>query len=536
MKKAVIYARYSSERQNDQSIEGQLRVCNKYAEENGLTIVDTYIDKAMTGTNDQRFAFQQMLSDCEKAVIWDIVLVYAIDRFGRNSIEIAVNKQRLKKHNKTLISATQRTSENIDGSKNLDGILLENMYIGLAEYYSAELSQKVKRGLYESHQKGFYTGGILPLGFKAEKKKVYIDEPQADVMRSVFQQYAEGRGGNEILDELHAKGITHRGRPIAKSTFYDFLRNPKYIGIAEYPDGVYDNIFPAIIPKSLFDEVQRRLQLNKLGKNCVKAEYLLKRKCICGYCHKTYQGESGTSKSGKVKYYYKCSKRKDESGCDNIIFRKDFLESLVTESTLKIFGTQENIERIADAVLQANEKRLHDQSLKIVLIEQREQAQKTLDNIMKAIEQGILTPTTKKRMEEVEEQITTLNEKIVIEEYKEKNSLKREQVIEYLIHQIKKSPKLMLHCLVEKVLLYKDKVDVYYNYIDKRYPDDFSPEVSRDFLYVGCSSKFQLSAPTKRVKFTKFHPFCYLWESIGKRFLPYFPNKCPFYGIFCEFL
>lgn len=92
----------------------------------------------MTGKNDQRAAFQKLLSDSEKPVTWEIVLVYAIDRFGRNSIEIAVNKQRLKKNRKTLISATQRTSENIDGTKNLDGILLENMYIGLAEYYSAE--------------------------------------------------------------------------------------------------------------------------------------------------------------------------------------------------------------------------------------------------------------------------------------------------------------------------------------------------------------------------------------------------------------
>ena len=154
MKGAVIYARYSSEKQNEQSIEGQLRICNQYAEANGLTILDTYIDRAMTGTNDHRPAFQQMLADCEKAVPWDIVLVYAIDRFGRNSIEIAVNKQRLKKHKKTLISATQRTSENIDGTKNLDGILLENVYIGLAEYYSAELSQKVKRGMYETLKKG----------------------------------------------------------------------------------------------------------------------------------------------------------------------------------------------------------------------------------------------------------------------------------------------------------------------------------------------------------------------------------------------
>ena len=122
-KKIVIYARYSSDRQTEQSIEGQLRVCQEFAVKNDIKIIDTYIDRATTGTNDNRAAFQKMLSDSEKNPIWDIVLVYALDRFGRNTIDIAVNKQRLQKNNVILISATQRTSVNIDGSKNLDGII-----------------------------------------------------------------------------------------------------------------------------------------------------------------------------------------------------------------------------------------------------------------------------------------------------------------------------------------------------------------------------------------------------------------------------
>ena len=181
MKSAVIYARYSSERQSEQSIEGQLRVCNEFAERNGLCIVGTYIDRAMTGTNDHRTEFQRMLSDSDTPQEWEIVLVYALDRFGRNSIEIAINKQRLQKNGKILISATQRTSQNIDGSQNLDGIILENVMIGIAEYYSAELSQKIKRGQNESREKGNFVGGGIAYGYKVVDKKIVVNEDEAEV-------------------------------------------------------------------------------------------------------------------------------------------------------------------------------------------------------------------------------------------------------------------------------------------------------------------------------------------------------------------
>ncbi len=487
MKNAVIYARYSSERQNDQSIEGQLRICNKYAEDNGLTIVDTYVDRAMTGTNDQRAAFQQMLSDCEKTTLWDVVLVYAIDRFGRNSIEIAVSKQRLKKHKKTLISATQRTSENIDGSKNLDGILLENMYIGLAEYYSAELSQKVKRGIFENHQKGLYHGGVLPFGYRAANKKICIDEEKAEIVRSIFQQYAEGRNGKDILLDLRAKNILNHGRPFSQTSFYNMLRNQKYIGITHCSDGVYDNLCPPIISSSIFELVQRRLLLNKKGGNSVKTDFLLKGKCICGKCGKAYQGESGTSKNGKANYYYKCAKRKNQNACDSPAFKKKDFEDFITNITIQVFNNQENLEVIANAVLEANKKRLQDQSYKKILLDDRERIQKTLDNLMKAIEAGILTPTTKTRMEQLEKQIADINDKLAIEEYREKTSIKKEQVIEYLTHQIRKNPKILLHTLIQKIIITDRRVEIYYNYIKDANPDDFSPDFGQDSSFIDCS-------------------------------------------------
>lgn len=497
---AIIYARFSSEKQNEQSIEGQLRVCNQYAEQNGLTVLDTYIDRAMTGTNDNRPAFQQMLSDCEKPVPWDVVLVYAIDRFGRNSIEIAVNKQRLKKNKKTLISATQRTSENIDGSKNLDGILLENVYIGLAEYYSAELSQKVKRGMRETRSKGLFCGGQVAYGYRIENKKVRIDEDRAEVVRYVFSQYVEGRIIKDIKAELTAKGVLYKGKPFATNTLYDMLRAEKYIGIHHSRDGnTYLNIYPPIISKELFDEVQRILAVNKIGSKSVKTEFLLKGKCACGICGKYLQGESGTSRNGTIKYYYKCAGRKKYNICDQEIYPKELLEQLIIDVTMQVFGNSENIGVIADAVMKAHEKRMHDKSLLNILNDEKDRLQKSLANVMKAIEQGIFNITTKARMDELEQQLADVEEKIALEEYKAVNQIHREQVIEYLTHTIKSKPNVLLYTLIQRLVIFKDRIEVYYNYIEYTNPDNPDTD-GRDIIFIPCSTLIRNCAPLKKIR------------------------------------
>ena len=498
MKGAVIYARYSSERQNDQSIEGQLRICHQYAEQNGLTVLDTYIDRAMTGTNDQRAAFQQMLEDSGKPVPWDVVLVYAIDRFGRNSIEIAVNKQKLKKNHKTLISATQRTSENIDGSKNLDGILLENVYIGLAEYYSAELSQKVKRGIHETRNKGLSTGGTMIFGYRAENRKVYADDFEAPFVQYIFQQYANGKDAKRIIADLTDKGVLRKGKPFALNTFYAMLRNKKYIGVAELSDGVYTDIYPPIVPKALFDEVQGILAKNKIGSKSIKVDYLLKGICYCGYCGRHIQAETGTARDGSVKHYYKCYSRKKLNACDKSILTKDALEKTVIDATITAFSSPENILAISEAAVEVHNKRMHDKSLLNILLREKSEIQKTIDNIMKAIEQGILTATTKSRMEEMEQRLAETEDKILLEEYKAQSQLTRDEVAEYLTHGIQHNPRLMLATLIQKIILFDDKIEIYFNYTQRPYPDDSSPDDNHRVFFSLCGSTFFRSgAPNK---------------------------------------
>ena len=493
MKTAVIYARYSSEKQTEQSIEGQLRVCNEFAAQNDIVIVDRYIDRATTGTNDNRAAFQKMLSDADSKPPWDIVLVYALDRFGRNSIEIAINKQRLSKNNIILISATQRTSVNIDGSKNLDGILLENVLIGLSEYYSVELAQKVRRGQQESRRKGNFLGGRPPYGYRVENKKILIHEERAAVVRLIFDLYVSGKCVREILDELNKHGILYNGKPIYQSTLFKILKLEKYTGVYRYDDEVYLNMYPQIVDPVVFNQVQRMMAKNKLGSNSRNTEFLLKGKLYCGRCGMKINGDSGTAKNGEMKFYYTCSNKKRFRGCVKNSVRKERLEKLVIDTTLRLLNTPENVSLLAEEIVKLNEQITKEQSILNLLAAERAKLQKSLDNIMKAIEEGIITSTTKARMNELENSLAEVNMKIAAEECKLERKLTKEDVEAHIMDALASEPRLLIEFLIDKIILYEDKIEIFYKYTNNNNPDEPQAEVHRDFSLYGREIKITQS-------------------------------------------
>ena len=473
MKTAVIYARYSSNSQTEQSIEGQLTVCQKYALDNGLQIVETYIDRAMTGTNDNRAAFQQMLADSEKNSKWEIVLVYALDRFGRNSTEVAVNKQRLRKNGKTLISATQRTSVNIDGSRNLDGILLENVYIGIAEYYSAELSEKILRGQKENRKKGFHCGGQIAYGYRSVDRKLQIVEEEAEAVRFIFDQYGHGVTVSKIIEQLTEKGYMHDGAKFKPSCIYSILRNKNYIGIYEYKGEVFTDIYPQIISHEAYTNVRTRIDANKTGSRSVQTVYLLRGKLKCGYCGQPISAESGTSHNKEKKYYYKCHGRKKyKNGCTKTTLKKELLEEFVIKFVLEELKNPENIKNAVKTIMALQEKYLNDNPSLNIFKKEKSQVETALNNLMKAIEAGIITATTQRRLNELEEQKTELERKILIEESKQAVLLNRDEIERYYIQALALNPERIISTFIKEIVLYNDKIEVYLNSPLRTSPDD----------------------------------------------------------------
>ena len=469
-KTAVVYARYSSDNQTEQSIEGQLRVCEQYAKFNDILIVDTYIDRAMSGTTDNRPDFQRMLMDSDKKK-WDYVLVYKFDRFSRDKYQTTMHKKKLKDNGVKVISAM----ENIPDSP--EGIILESLLEAMSQYYSMELSQKVKRGMNESRIKGNFTGGYILYGYKIVNKKVVIDEEKAEVIRYIYDQYAMGVYVKDIIAHLNAKGILNRGKPFARNTIYNILKNEKYAGIYRYNDQIFDNIYPQIVPTSTFEIVRNKIQRNKYGKQSTEVVYLLRNKVKCGYCGSSITAETGTSRSGEKRRYYKCIGRKHHNGCTKSMHRKEFLEEFVIDAIISYLTSKSEMNSIVTYLMKYQDKLFSENIALSYLEKEKRQCETALDNIMTAVEQGIINNTTNKRMKELEHKIEEIERKLILEKSKVSVKTSEKDMREFFIQAIKLEAKMMISYLVKEIRLYDDKIEIQFNS-----PILKSPDESQGFL------------------------------------------------------
>ncbi len=469
MKTAVIYARYSSDSQTEQSIEGQLRVCQEYAKRNDIIIAETYIDRAMTGTNDNRHDFQRMLYNSSKRA-WDYVLVYKLDRFSRNKYEMAMHKKTLRDNGIKLLSAM----ENIPDTP--EGIILESLLEGMAEYYSAELSQKVLRGLNESYLKGNYTGGYLLFGYDVVNKKCVINEQEAEIVREVYIRYANGWTVRSITADLRMRGITDkRSKLFTTSAIYKMLLNPKYNGRTIHQGRVYDNIYPKIISDELWQKVDRIHQSNKHAPGRKKEifDFILSGKLVCGDCHTKMVGESGTSKTGALHYYYTClTKRRKKAHCETKSVQKQLLEDAVLQAVWEVLSDSGMVCAIAESILAIHQKRSKSNAALKALESKRATALKSSKNLISAIEQGIITEQTKIRMKELENEIAELDIAIEQEKLHTYSFLTVPMIEKYLRMAVYGDikdiviRKNIVNTYIREVIYYPDKIIVTLNFTD----------------------------------------------------------------------
>lgn len=485
--KAVIYARYSSDNQREESIEGQLRECTAYCEKNNITILRTYIDRAMSAKTDHRPDFQRMIKDSAKG-LFDVIIVWKLDRFARNRYDSAHYKAQLRKYGVKVLSATENISEGPEG------IILESMLEGMAEYYSAELSEKVIRGHTENALKCKYNGGTPTFGYVIDKDKCYqIDPHTAPVVLESFTRYANGATMKEVMQYLVESGFTTvRGRKIDLNFISRLLKNRKYIGEYSYRHIVTPGGIPAIVPQDLFDRVQQRLEVNRKAPARHKAEddYLLTTKLFCGTCGAMMVGESGTSASkGRKYHYYRCVNTKKNKTCSakHKSVRKLPLENAVVSATMAKVMNDDFVEYIADAVMELQGK---ESSELPALRQQLAETERGIENMLNAIQMGIINQSTKQRLDELEERKKEIELHIIQEEIK-KPLLSREDVTFWICRFRKldvsklEERRRLIDSFVNSVTIFDDYILITFNYKDGETRLDFKDIESSNLQSVG---------------------------------------------------
>ena len=462
--KAVIYARYSSDSQREESIEGQLRECTEYAERNGITILRSYIDRALSARTADRPEFQNMIKDSEQK-LFGVVLIWKLDRFSRDRYDSAHYKRILKKNGVKFVSVKENIS---DGP---EGIILESMLEGYAEYYSAELSEKIQRGQKENALKCKNNGGNTPLGYVVGTDGVLAVDPlTAPLVTEIFTRYDSGESISEITASLNGRGLkTKKGKAFKIGGVSLILKNRKYIGEYQYGSVIIPKGIPAIIDDDLFDRVQRRMAFNKKAPAKAKAteEYLLTTKLFCGTCERLMAGESGTSSTKGVKhYYYKCGGAKRKLGCKRKAVRKHWIERAAVLVTVQRVLRDEEISRIADSILALQNS--EDATIP-ALKKQLADTERGIENMLNAIQQGVLTSSTKERLEALEKQRDDLKIAILQAEL-QKPKYTKEQIVSW-IGQFKygdvnsrEYQKRIIDTFVNSLYLFDDRLVITYNF------------------------------------------------------------------------
>ncbi len=465
--KAVIYARYSSDNQREESIEGQLRECGEFAERKGYAVVKTYADRAISGKKaDNRPQFMQMIAD-SKQKLFDTVIVWKIDRFSRDKYDSVFYKNALKKNGVSVISA----KEPIDDTP--EGQLMESIFEGFSVYYIKDLSVKVSRGMTENVLKGKFNGGALTYGYYIDENKHFQpDLIQAPIVQEIFTRYSEGETQKSILKSLIERGITTRkGTKPTPNFIASILKNRRYLGEYRFKDTVVENAFTPLVTQDLFNKCQKRTAANKRNPAHFKViddKFILTGKIFCGLCGSTMSGVSGTSKTGKKHRYYHCNKAKKRKQCDKKRIKKDLIENIVLDYTLNMLNNEKLINRIVNTCYEL--QKIGNTKLP-TMTNRLKQIEKELDNIMTAIKQGIFSPTIKDSLDTLEKEKSDL-ELAIAKEKIERPLLSKEQIrcwickFKLIDRSSDVQKQQLIDVFVNAIYVYDDKLLITYNYTD----------------------------------------------------------------------
>ena len=429
--KAVIYARFSSENQRDESIDAQIRAIQEYAKRNNIEIIEIYTDRARSATSDKRPDFQRMVKDSEKEN-FDMVIVHKLDRFSRDKYDSVYYKKRLLKNGVKVVSVT----EQLDDSP--ESVILESVLEGMADYYSKNLAREAMKGMKETAYKCQHTGGTPPLGYDVDKetRKYIINPNEAEAVKLIFEKYLQGHTVMSIVNELNERGHrTKKGVLFGTNSIRSIIKNEKYCGTFVFNKSASKDAFgrrngsktkddkdiirikggvPAIVTEDDYNRAQSLMESKRNGRGGrqkAKEIYLLSGiiKCKCG--HAMY-GNRRKPKGKPLYVSYRCGARHKKgasSECKTPEIRKEYIEDYVLTELENFLVNDETASSIVDRVNKYVDQENHVYREKLSYIENEiATIDGQIENIIKAIMDGFSQGEFKAKLEDLKKEKTRL--------------------------------------------------------------------------------------------------------------------------------
>jgi site-specific DNA recombinase len=260
--RCAVYTRKSSEEGLEQefnSLHAQREACEAYIasqrSEGWVLVRDRYDDGGISGGTLERPALKRLLADVEDGLV-DVVVVYKIDRLSRSLMDFSKLVEVFDRNGVTFVSVTQ--SFNTTTSM---GRLTLNILLSFAQFEREVTAERIRDKVRASRMKGMWMGGVPPLGYRVQDRKLVVDRADAAHVRWIFDRFVEIGSGTAMLRELKARGITTRkGAAITKGFLYRLLNNRAYIGESVHKGESYPGEHAAIIDRATWDKVHAILQ------------------------------------------------------------------------------------------------------------------------------------------------------------------------------------------------------------------------------------------------------------------------------------
>lgn len=459
MKNGVIYARFSSHNQKDESIEQQVDECTEFAQANNIQIIEVYADKAVSGRTDKRAAFQRMMKDAERHK-FEVIIAYKSNRIARNMLNALQYEEKLSKLGIETFYAKEEYGNTPSGRFAL------RMMMSMNQFYSENLAEDIKRGMKDNAQKGKVNGSI-PFGYKkGEDGKFAIDEEKAALVREIYRRTKDGEKFADIAEDLNSRGIkTRYGNDWNKGSFHRMLTSEIYTGVYKHSGIRIENAVPVIISKEEFEEMQELLhtKTNPIGRKRDSMEYLLTGKLFCGLCGSPMVGISATSHTGDKHFYYTCKGRQNHT-CTKESVRKEYIEEEVCRITKEEFLTDEVIKLVAEAFVKLQEEAAEQSDLPF-LREELKKAEKGIKNLTRALQDGY-SYSIAEEIKRLERDVEGFKRQIRKEE--ERHTVTEGEVI-FVLTDFRngnlddpKYRKWIIGSFIEKVVLWDDEIEIDY--------------------------------------------------------------------------